>query len=388
MAWRFGEGGLRNDGGPLPKQISMSVPDIADDDIEAVVNVLRSGVLSLGEMVPGFEAAFSDYIGAAHAVAVSSGTAGLHLSLHALGIGPGDEVITTPFSFVASANAILYQGAKPIFVDVDDETMTIDPDAVAASIGARTRALLPVHVFGQPCAMRPLTVLAERHGLKLVEDACEAIGGDYEGRSLGTFGDAAVFSFYPNKQMTTGEGGIVTTRDPMLAERLSSLRNQGRCGGAAWLNHAELGFNYRMTEMSAALGLSQLRRLEAMLGERERVAMAYAAKLVEIGAVRFLQPAAAATRFSWFAAIVRLAAEVDRDAVMARLERMGVPTRAYFSPLHLQPHFRKLLETREGDFPKAEALGRSVLALPFHGRMSADQVSFVCEALSEAVRHG
>ena len=369
----------------IEPQLAMSRPDIGEDEIEAVVAVLRSGTLSLGPCLDAFEAGIAHYVGTRHAVAVSSGTAGLHLCVRAAGIGPGDEVITTPFSFVASANCILFEGARPVFVDLDEETMTIDPARVAAAATGRTKAVLPVHVFGQACDMDGLGALCRDRGLAMIEDACEAIGTEHRGRRVGTFGQTAVFSFYPNKQMTTGEGAVVTTDDGAVAALLRSLRNQGRSEGGAWLTHERLGYNYRLPEMAAALGLIQLRRLDDMLASRAAVASWYRERLDTIAGARLIAAAPWTTRFSWFAAIARLGAGVDRDAVIRRLAALGVPVRAYFSPLHLQPLYRDLYGFAPGAFPVTERVARSTLALPFHNRMSEAEVAAVCDAVARAL---
>jgi len=368
----------------LALRIPMSAPDIHEQDVEAVVRVLRSGVLSLGPALPAFESAFAAYVGTEHAVAVSSGTAGLHLCVRAAGIGEGDEVITTPFGFVASANAILFERATPVFVDIEEQTMNLDPGAAAAAVTPRTRALLPVHVFGQPCDMDALLAI----GLPMIEDGCEAIGAEYRGRRLGTFGNPAVFSFYPNKQMTTGEGAVITTGDADLAEMLRSLRNQGRDGGGAWLTHERLGYNYRLAEMSAALGESQLRRLDAMLDARAKVAGWYRDRLAALDGVALMAAAPATTRLSWFAAIVRLDGEFDRDLVIERLAAIGIPARAYFAPIHLQPFYRREFGYGPGDFPITERVARSTVALPFFATMTEAEVALVCDALATVLAQG
>jgi perosamine synthetase len=362
----------------------MSAPDIREEDVEAVASVLRSGVLSLGPALLAFEAAFAAYMGTAHAVAVSSGTAGLHMCIRAAGIGEGDEVVTSPFGFVASANAILFERATPVFADIDAETMNLDPAAAAAAVTQRTRALLPVHVFGQPCDMDALGAL----GVPMIEDACEAIGAEYRGRRLGGFGNPAVFSFYPNKQMTTGEGAVITTDDAGLAETLRSLRNQGRDAGGAWLTHERLGYNYRLTEMSAALGESQLRRIDAMLDARAEVASRYRDRLAELPGVRLMAAAPATTRLSWFAAVARLEAEFDRDLAIERLAALGIPARAYFAPIHLQPLYRRQFGHGPGDFPVTERVARSTIALPFFAAMTEAQVALVCDALATVLAQG
>ena len=373
----------------MPEAIPLSSPDIGAREIELVNQVLGTRWLSMGPMVERFEAAVAEYVGARHAVAVSSGTAGLHLAMIAAGLGPGDEVITTPFSFIASANCILYVGARPVFVDIDERTLNIDPDLVEAAITPRTRAILPVHVFGQPCAMDELLRIAEDHDVLLMEDSCEALGAEYRGWKAGTFGSCGVFAFYPNKQMTTGEGGMLVTDDDGWSSLFRSLRNQGRDeasqGGRAWLNHVRLGYNYRLDELSAALGVAQMERIDELLANRERVAGWYNERLPGIEGVEVPWIAPEVTRMSWFVYVVRLAPELDRDAIMARLARRGIPSRPYFSPLHLQPSYREVLGHRQGDFPVTEGVGRSALALPFSGVMSEGQVERVCEALHNAV---
>jgi perosamine synthetase len=363
----------------------MSRPDIGEEEVEAVAAVLRSGTLSLGPRLAEFEAEIAHYVGTRHAVGVSSGTAGLHLCVRALAIGPGDEVITSPFSFVASANCILYEGAKPVFADIEEEEMCLDPDLVDAAVTERTRAVLPVHVFGQACDMEALGTVCGRHGLPLLEDACEALGTEHGGRRVGTFGAAAVFSFYPNKQMTTGEGAVVTTDSDEIAALLRSLRNQGRDEHGAWLTHDRLGYNYRLTEVAAALGLVQLRRLNALLTRRAEVAAQYGERLKRIPGIRLMAAATRTSRLSWFAAIARLEEGLDRDAVMGRLSAAGVPARAYFAPLHLQPLYRERYGYKLGAFPVTERVARSTLALPFHTRMTEEEVAFVCDAVAGAL---
>jgi dTDP-4-amino-4,6-dideoxygalactose transaminase len=384
----------------------MSSPDIASEDIALIHEVLQSSTLSLGAMLDRFEREWCERFGVAHAVAVSSGTAGLHIALIAAGVGEGDNVLTSPFSFVASANAALYERAVPVFVDIDPVTLGMDPDATAEALadivrggaharrwlpraGARpdrsVKAVLPVHVFGQPAQMRPLVAAAKRHGARVIEDACEAPGAEYEGRFTGTIGDAGVFGFYPNKQLTTGEGGLVTTDNAEWARLLRSLRNQGRDDDATWLNHVRLGYNYRLDEMSAALGITQLRRLDDLLDRRARVAAAYTERLCEMDGVTVPAIAESTSRMSWFVYVIRLAEDVDRERVMAALAADGVPSRPYFSPIHLQPFYRERFGYREGDFPITEALGRSALALPFHGRLPEEHVDYIVSRLADAI---
>jgi perosamine synthetase len=362
-------------------RVPLSQPWITPEDVAAVLSVLRSPILSIGPKVRAFEQAMARYAGVAEAVAVNSGTSGLHLCLAALGIGPGDEVVTTPFSFVASANAALYQGAVPVFADIDPDTLTIDPAAAEARIGPRARAILPVDVFGQPAANEALAAIAGRHGLAVVRDACEAIGAARNGCRAGADGTPTVFAFYPNKQMTTGEGGIIVTGDLAFARVLRSLCNQGRDDNGTWMNHVRLGYNYRLDEMSAALGVTQLARIEEILDRRARVAQWYNDRLAGLEAVRTPFVAPETTRMSWFVYVIRLAPDVDRTALIAALETDGVPTRPYFVPIHLQPLYRERFGYREGDFPVTEAVARTTLALPFFTTMTEEQVDYVCRCL-------
>jgi dTDP-4-amino-4,6-dideoxygalactose transaminase len=334
-------------------------------------------------MVERFEQAAARFVGTRHAAAVSSGTAGLHLCMRAAGIGDGDEVITTPFSFVASANCVLYERGRPVFVDIEPDTLNIDPERIEAAVTRSTRALLPVHAFGQPADMDPILEIARRHNLFVIEDACEAIGAQYKGSKAGTIGDAGVFAFYPNKQMTTGEGGAIVTNRPDWDTLFRSLRNQGRDVFDAWLNHTRLGYNYRLDEMSAALGVAQLERIEELLGKRDSVARMYAEQLRTIPEVTPPFVAGNTTRMSWFVYVVRLAAGVDRDQVMRSLAQRGIPSRPYFTPIHLQPFYRELYGYHEGDYPATELVSKSVLALPFHGDMDELMVDHVCRNLAE-----
>jgi len=387
----------------------MSSPDLTGADIAAVNQVLQTRYLSIGPQIEVFEQAAASYVGARYAVGVNSGTSGLHLCIIAADIGAGDLVITTPFSFVSSANCILFERAIPIFVDVDPHTFNIDPALVAqaaddlarggeaakrwlppairdSGFGIRElKAVLPVDAFGQPADYDLIQEVAERHGLVVIEDSCEAIGAEYKGRKAGTLGDVGVFAFYPNKQMTTGEGGmIVTDRDDWDA-LFRSLRNQGRDVFDAWLNHTRLGYNYRMHEMSAALGVSQLSRIEELLARRERVAGWYNERLADVEGVQIPHVAPTTTRMSWFVYVVRFAPEIGRDRVMASLKEQGIPSRPYFTPIHLQPFYAQKFGYRRGDFPVTEDAGDTCLALPFSSVMTEEQVTQVCRALKAAV---
>ena len=373
-------------------KIPMCEPDITAAERVAVDEVLRGTTLSIGPRLELFERRIASYVGARHAAGVSSGTAGLHLCMLAAGVGEYDLVITTPFSFVASANAAMYVRARPIFVDVEPRALTIDPQRLADTArtlsrrhGRRLKAILPVHVFGQTADMDPILEIAQRYGLAVIEDACEAIGAEYKGRSAGTIGDAGVFAFYPNKQMTTGEGGMIVTDDPGWDALFRSLRNQGRDTFDGWLAHSRLGYNYRLDELSAALGAVQAARLDELLAKRERVAGWYAARLAGLEGVERPAPAPWTTRMSWFVYVVRLAPRHDRDRVIRELEARGIPARPYFPPIHLQPFYRGRFGLRPGDFPVTEAAGASCLALPFFGTMREEQVDTVCGALAEVL---
>ncbi|HTI32496.1 MAG TPA: DegT/DnrJ/EryC1/StrS family aminotransferase, partial [Miltoncostaea sp.] len=332
------------------------------------------------------EQAWCERIGVAHAVAVSSGTAGLHLCLHALGLGPGDEVITSSFSFVASANAILFTGATPVFAEVDPLTFNMDPAAVEAAITPRTKAILIVDIFGYPADVPALVEIAERHGLARVEDACQTIDGTYDGRKLGTFGHPAVYGFYANKQMTTAEGGVVLTDDAALASKLGSLRNQGRSDDGAWLVHSRLGFNYRLSDVHSAIGVAQLERLDDLMAGRARVARSYQERVAAIDGVTPMyegpQPR------SWFVYAPRLDPDLDRDRIIGDLDAVGVSAKPYLPCIHLQPFYQEEQGHRPGEFPVTEAISASTIALPFFPEMTEAQVERVCEALAAAIaRH-
>ena len=385
--------------------IPMSSPDITDAERQAVLEVLRTPRLSMGPRLEAFEAGVARRVGAKHAIAVSSGTAGLHLAALAAGISDGDLVITTPFSFVASANVLLYERAVPIFVDVDAQTGNIDPALVeetvhdllkggerkqrrlprkGASEGA-LKALLTVDAFGQPADYERLLKEARTHSLSVIEDACEAFGAAYNGQPAGMFGDVGVFAFYPNKQMTTGEGGVIVTDREDWADKLRSLRNQGRAPGDTWLEHTYLGYNYRLDEMSAALGAAQLERFDELLARRSRVAGWYGERIAEIPGVESLPIGRTTTLMSWFVYVVRFAPALKRDEIARRLEAEGIPSRPYFTPIHLQPYLVDRFGYQEGDFPFTEDLGRRTLALPFSGVMTEAQVETVCWAVRGAL---
>ncbi len=392
-----------------PISIPMSSPDLSDLERQAVRAVLDTPNLSMGDEILAFEHSFRKFTGLSHAIGVNSGTAGLHLCLRAAGIGaaegsPGDLVITTPFSFVASTNVLLYEQAVPVFVDVDPLTGNIDPDLVrqaaldlmdgganarrwlprsGADEKARLKAILPVDVFGQPADMDPITQVAGLYGLKVIEDLCEALGAEYRGRKAGTLADYGVFAFYPNKQITTGEGGMIVTDDPQAADKMRALRNQGRAPGDTWLQHTYLGYNYRLDEMSAVLGRVQMQRLPDLLAKRQQVADWYAERIEEIPGLQAPRMVPTTSQASWFVYVVQFAPQIDRDEVVRALAAQSIPARPYFAPIHLQPYLVEKFGFQPGDYPVTEQLGKCGLALPFSGVMTEDQVDRVCRVLQD-----
>jgi perosamine synthetase len=366
------------------RRVQLSAPWLDGRDEELVLETLRSGRLSLGPTGPRFEELFAEAVGARRCAAVSSGTAGLHLSMRLAGVGPGDEVITSPFSFVASANCAIYEGATPVFADIDARTFNLDPAAVEAAVTERTRAVVAVDIFGYPCELDPLLELCERHGLALVEDACEALGARYKGRPIGSHGHPAVFAFYPNKQITTGEGGAVTTNDEDEHELLVSLRNQGRLETSSWLVHGRLGYNYRLDDVSAALGIGQLEKLDRILAARAAAAARYTESLAGVDVEPPLADDDDHVR-SWFVYVVKLPQGADRDAVAARMAEHGVATAPYLPSIHLQAYMRERYGFREGMLPVSEDCSARTLALPFHSLLAADDQEFVVEVLSASL---
>jgi len=364
--------------------VPLSSPDIGRRERELINEVLDSNILSMGPKVEQFERMVAGYLGVREAVAVNSGTSGLHLAVRALGIGEGDEVITSPFSFIASSNCILFERARPVFVDIDRLTLNIDPAGIEAKITPKTRAILPVHVFGRPADMERIIEIARKYRLAVIEDACEAIGARYNGKMVGSESDAAVFAFYPNKQITTGEGGVIATGSSTLAGLCRSMRNQGRSDVNNWLNHCRLGYNYRLDEMSAAIGVAQMERIDEILAKREAVAQAYSNRLgrLEGLTIPFTEPN---IKISWFVYVVCLAPGIDRDYVLKYLRENGVDSRPYFQPIHLQPFYRKTFGYREGDYPNAERAASSTLALPFFNNLTEQQMDYVVEVLAEAI---
>ncbi|MFZ0091935.1 MAG: DegT/DnrJ/EryC1/StrS family aminotransferase [Solirubrobacteraceae bacterium] len=360
------------------EQIPLARPVLGPEEEDRVLAVLRSGRLSLGPVLPEFERAFARRLGAGHAVAVSSGTAGLHLALRGVGVSDGAEVVTSPFSFVASANVVLYERARPVFADIDPVTLNLDPAAAAAAVTTRTAAVLPVHVFGYPADM----VALESIGLPIVEDACEALGARYaDGGVVGARGHPAVFGFYANKQLTTGEGGMITTSDGRLTERLHSERNQGRAPNMDWLDHDRLGFNYRLSDIACALGLAQLARLDDLLSGRARVADLYRDALGGVDGLALPCPDAGKARRGWFVFVVALPPSVDRDATVRALGERAIPAKPYFPAIHLMSYYRERFGHREGEFPVCEDIAARSIALPFFPAMTEGQVGRVAAEL-------
>jgi perosamine synthetase len=370
----------------LSPAIPLARPVLGEAEEQAVLEVLRSGQLSLGPRLAEFERAFAARLGAPLACAVSSGTAGLHLALRAVGVQRGDEVITSPFSFVASANTVLYEGATPVFADIDPRTLNLDPQAAAAAVSERTRALLPVHIFGYPADLPAFELLAQQRGLAIVEDACEALGARHaDGTCVGARGHPAVFGFYANKQLTTGEGGIVTLADHALKERIDSERNQGRAPDMGWLDHDRLGFNYRLSDIACALGLAQLQRLEEMLAARAAVARCYREALAGIEELELPCADRDGEQRGWFVFVVQLPRGVDRESVIAALGAAGIQSKPYLPAIHLMSFYRERFGHRPGEFPVCEDVAARSLALPFFPQMSEGEVQRVAQTLTEAV---
>lgn len=388
-------------------RIPMSSPDLNEDDRQAVLEVISTPILSMGPKVIEFESLIANYAGVKHAIAVNSGTAGLHAIIRAEDIRDGDLVITTPFSFVASTNAILFERAVPVFVEVDKRTGNMDVEQLKVAVAdlsaggnrakkwlprkssgnGKLKAILPIDVFGQPADLDPIVELANEHALTVIEDSCEALGAEYKGRKAGSFGKYGVFAFYPNKQITTGEGGIIVTNDDKKADLLRALRNQGRAPGDTWLSHTYLGYNYRLDEMSAALGCAQVKRVDELLAKRAQVADWYSEALVEVPNLGLPVVLPETTRMSWFVYVIQLTEGTDREQLAKRLDERGVPIRPYFLPIHLQPYMVEQFGYQVGDFPITESLGVTGIALPFSGVMTKEQVDHVAAALKEELSH-
>ncbi|KKP32367.1 MAG: polysaccharide biosynthesis protein [Candidatus Staskawiczbacteria bacterium RIFOXYD1_FULL_32_13] len=369
-------------------KITLSMPDITDTEKKAVMDVLNTPHLSLGKKYVEFQNTMAKFAGVKYAVAINSGTSGLHLIIKALGIGKGDEVITTPFSFIASSNCILYEGAKPVFVDIKSNTFNIDPELVEGLITSKTKAILVVDVFSHPADWKELQKIAKKHKLFLIEDSAEALGSEYFNRKCGSFGDASIFAFYPNKQITTGEGGMILTNNKKIANLCQSMANQGReIKNGKWLNHIRLGYNYRLDEMSSAMGIAQLKRIKEIVKKRNAVANLYAKKIKDILEIE-VPFVAENCRLSWFVYVVKLSGKFagkKRDKIIQEMAREGIQCSNYFQPIHLQPFYKKEFGYKEGNFPIAENVSKRTLALPFYNNLSEKEIDFVVKNLKEII---
>jgi len=365
--------------------VPLSGPDLGQREEELVLEVMRSGRLSLGPTIDRFEEALAERVGAPYAAAVSSGTAGLHLLAISAGIGPGDEVITSPYSFAASANCFIYEGGVPVFADVDPVTLNLDPAAVEAAVTDKTKAIVGVDIYGRPCELDELRGIADRHGLAFIGDSCEALGAEYKGAPLGSHGVPCVFAFYPNKQMTTGEGGIVTTHSEEEWRLIRSLRNQGRGDSGGWLEHVRLGFNYRLSDVAAAMGIGQLERLDGILAARSRVAEQYNDLLREIDGVELPCADDVDHIRSWFVYVVLLPDNETRERVIATFEREGIGYNRYLPSIHLQPYMRERYGFGEGMCPVSEDVSSRSLALPFFTGLRPDAQQRVAGVLAGAI---
>lgn len=368
------------------KKYPIAKPYITKEEEDLVLEVLRSGVLSIGPKIDQFERDFAARVGTKYACAVSSGTAGLHLAMIASGIGPGDEVITSPFSFVASANSILYVGAKPVFVDIDFKTYNLDPEKIEEKITDKTKAILVVHIFGQAADMDKIMRIAQKHNLKVIEDACESLDAKHKGKNVGTFGESAVFAFYPNKQMITAEGGMIVTDDLEKDKLFRSLRNQGRGDDMQWLDHQRLGYNYRMDELSAALGVAQLKKLDFLIGEKRKIASwynDYLGKYPELVRIPHIAPD---NIHSWFVYTILLQGnKLSRDEVILELVKQGVSAKPYLPSIHLFSFYREKFGYKEGDFPVSESVSNRTIAFPFYIGLEKSDVEEICQRLLKVI---
>ncbi len=367
------------------KEIPLSSPFIEKDDIKAVVDVLKTRWLSLGPKLTEFEEKFAKHIGTKYAVAVNSGTSALHIAVKALGIGPGDEVIVTSFSFVASANCVLFEGATPVFIDIESETFNIDPKKIEKKITSKTKAIIPVDVFGRPSDKEAILKIAKKHNLKVIEDSAEALGASYKGKKVGTFGDCAIFAFYPNKQITTGEGGVLVTNRKDIYELCKSYRNQGRGTDEKWHDHVRLGYNYRLSDINCALGISQLQKIDKILKMRANVAAEYAKRLSKIKGIKVPFDSTKDLKVSWFVYVIQIDASkgVDRDKFMEELKKRGVACSDYFNPIHLMEFYKEKYGFKPGDLPVCEQVAKLTIALPFYTGMSEDDIQYVCDKVEE-----
>jgi len=373
-------------------QIPLSSPDIIEKDIEAVVEVMKTRFLSIGPKVVEFEKRIGGYAGTRYAVAVNSGTSALHLIIRGMEIKEGDKVLTTPFSFISSSNCILFEKAEPLFVDIDEKTLNLDPDKTEEQLKkmrqeelSQVKAIIVVDAFGQPADWDRFKEIGKKYNLRLIEDSAEALGAEYKGKKAGSLGEAGVFAFYPNKQITTGEGGILVTDDAELARLARSMRSQGRGESGEWLDHERLGYNFRMDELSSALGCSQMERIEEILTKRTKVAGMYGEKLVEVEEVQvpFISPYV--NKMSWFVYVIRLDRKINRDKVIKYLNEEGVQCKPYFTPIHLQPFYKKMFGFQEGDFPITEDVSGRTIALPFFNNLKEEQIEYVVERLKKSI---
>lgn len=367
-------------------RIPLAKPYVGEEEIKAVSEVIRSGWLSLGPKLTEFENKFAEFIGTRHAVAVNSGTSGLHLCIKALNLKLGDEVITSSFSFVASSNPIILEGGKPVFVDIDERTYNIDPTKLERAITEKTKAVVVVHIFGQPCDMEAIIKIAEKARITIIEDACEALGAVFNGKKVGSYGEAAVFGFYPNKQITTGEGGIIVTNDDESAAMYRSWRNQGRDDSGEWLNHVRIGYNYRMDELSCAMGLEQLKKVDFILNKRREIAHKYTEKLKHLDGI--ITPyAGPKVEISWWVYYLQAKEGLDRNQILQDLHEKGVSSRAYFyPPIHLQPLYKNMFGYVGGELPVTERVSARGFIIPFFIDMTDEQIDRVCAAIESAVR--
>lgn len=373
-------------------QVPLSSPDITEKDIEAVVEVMKTRYLSIGPKVVEFEKRMGSFAGTKYAVAVNSGTSALHLIIRGMGIGEGDVVITTPFSFISSSNCIMFERGRPLFVDIEEDTLNLDADKVEEKLEsmsceelAKVKALLVVDAFGQPADWDRFRQIGKKYNLRLIEDSAEALGTEYKGKRAGSLGEVGVFAFYPNKQITTGEGGIVVTDNEELARLARSMRSQGRGESGEWLDHERLGYNYRMDELSAALGCSQMERIEEILEKRAKVAGMYGEKLAEVEEVQIPFIADYVNKMSWFVYVVRLKKGIDRNRIIEYLNEQGVQCKPYFTPIHLQPFYKKMFGYKRGDFPITENVSDRTIALPFFNNLKEEQIDYVVEKLKEGM---
>ena len=364
-------------------QVSLSGPDISQAEIDAVTAVMQTGRLSLGPKIDEFEQAMAKYVGVKHGIAVSSGTCGLHLLVRALGVKPGDEVISTPFSFIASTNCAIFEHAKPVLVDIDPHTWNLDAAATEAAVTSKSRLLIPVDVFGEVAEMEKFEAIGKKHNLRIIEDCCEALGSSRHDRMAGSFGDAGIFGFYPNKQITTGEGGMIVTNDDDVARLCQSMRNQGRDTGMGWLSHERLGYNYRMSDIAAAIGVEQMRRVDQILSRRDQVALMYLERIKDEARIEVQRHDDAGER-SWFVFVIKLTddyTEQQRDHIIMNLREKGIGCSNYFAPIHVQPFYKEMFGYKEGDFPICERVAARTIALPFHNKLTEKEIDYVVETL-------